>query len=246
MKTIVIAEDEYRTRQGLSRLIQKLDSEFCVVGEAEDGLEGLKMIQSLTPDIVITDIRMPRITGLDMIEQARKVSIECKFVILSGYADFSYAQQAIHLGVEDYLLKPVTISMVKDLLIKLRGPAGKEEPEVYINECFSAIVRKAVEEIHSHYSQSLRLESFAAENNITPQYLSSLFSKETGTTFSNYLRDVRIEKAKELLKEGNKKVYEIACAVGYPDQKYFSKIFRECVGISAKQYAMNAEEQTNG
>ena len=243
MKTIVIAEDEYRTRQGLSKLIQKLNSEFCVVGEAEDGLEGLKMIQSLTPDIVITDIRMPKITGLDMIEQVRKMNIECKFVILSGYADFSYAQQAIHLGVEDYLLKPITISMVKDLLDKLQEHADKEEPSVCSNECYSAIVRKAVEEIHRHYSQQIRLESFAEENNITPQYMSSLFSKETGTTFSNYLRDVRIEKAKELLKEGNQKVYEIACAVGYPDQKYFSKIFRECVGVSAKQYAMNAEEQ---
>ena len=171
------------------------------------------------------------------------MNIECKFVILSGYADFSYAQQAIHLGVEDYLLKPVTISMVKELLDKLQEPAGKKESAVSSNECYSAIVRKAVEEIHRHYSQPLRLESFAADNNITPQYLSSLFSKETGTTFSNYLRDVRIEKAKELLKEGNQKVYEIACAVGYPDQKYFSKIFRECVGVSAKQYAMNAEEQ---
>lgn len=241
MKTIVIAEDEYRTRQGLSKLIQKLNPEFRVVGEAEDGLEGLKMIQSLVPDIVITDIRMPRITGLDMIEQVRKMNIECKFVILSGYADFSYAQQAIRLGVEDYLLKPITISMVKDLLLKLQGPAEEKEPVVCTNECYSLIVRKAVEEIQNHYSQPLRLESFAVENNITPQYLSSLFSKETGTTFSNYLRDVRIEKAKELLKDGDKKVYEIACAVGYPDQKYFSKIFRECVGISAKQYAMNAE-----
>lgn len=115
----------------------------------------------------------------------------------------------------------------------------KETDEPSLQEQkYSMIVQKAVNEIHVHYSQQLRLESFAAENNITPQYLSSLFSKETGTTFSNYLRDYRMEKAKELLQTGKMKVYEVACAVGYPDQKYFSRVFRECTGISAKQYAM--------
>ena len=243
MKTIVIVEDEHRTREGLAKLIEKLDSEFKVVGEAEDGLEGIRLIQSIVPDIVITDIRMPKFTGLEMIEKIRSMNIEIRVVILSGYADFTYAQQAIRLGVYDYLLKPVTISMVRELLEKLKSAEKESDEAQEMN--YSLIVQKAVNEIHEHYSQQLRLEGFAAANNITPQYLCSLFSKETGTTFSNYLRDYRIEKAKELLQEGKMKVYEVACAVGYPDQKYFSRVFRECTGISAKQYAMiNKGEET--
>lgn len=238
MKTIVIVEDEHRTREGLARLIEKLDPEFKVVGEAEDGLEGIRLIQSIVPDIVITDIRMPRITGLEMVEKIRDMNIKIRVVILSGYADFAYAQQAIRLGVADYLLKPVTIAMVRELLEKMKDEEKETDEPSLQEQKYSMIVQKAVNEIHVHYSQQLRLESFAAENNITPQYLSSLFSKETGTTFSNYLRDYRMEKAKELLQTGKMKVYEVACAVGYPDQKYFSRVFRECTGISAKQYAM--------
>lgn len=73
---------------------------------------------------------------------------------------------------------------------------------------------------------------------MTPEYLGNLFAKETGITFSNYLRQVRMEKAKELLTGTDMKIYEVACAVGYPDQKYFSKVFKEYVGVSAKQFAL--------
>ena len=114
LKTLIVVEDEFRIRDGLSRLIQRLNMGVKVIGEAENGLEGLKMIQDLQPDIVITDIRMPKIEGLEMIRKAREMNIGCTFIILSGYAEFRYAQTAISYGVTDYLLKPVTISDVKN------------------------------------------------------------------------------------------------------------------------------------
>lgn len=240
---IVIVEDEYRTRQGLAKLIENINEEFVIVGQAEDGLEGLRLIQQLTPDVVFTDIRMPRLNGLEMLRKIREMHIECKIVILSGYSEFDYAQQAIRIGVADYLLKPITISMVRSVLEKLQSEksVNEQQDRVKDGDKYSAIVQKAIDEINCNYAKPIRLETFADDNNITPQYLSALFSKETGNTFSNYLRDVRMEKAKDLLKNGNKKVYEVACEVGYPDQKYFSRVFKECVGISAKQYAMNLE-----
>lgn len=95
MKKIIIVEDEFRIRNGLSTLINKLDMGCKVIGEAENGFEGLKMISDMEPEVVITDIKMPKMDGLSMIRQAKEMGASCDFIILSGYAEFEYAQQGI-------------------------------------------------------------------------------------------------------------------------------------------------------
>lgn len=237
MKKILIVEDEFRIRSGLSHLIDRLAMGGRVIGEAEDGKEGLRMIQELEPDIVITDIEMPHMNGLSMIEIARKMQYDGIFVILTGYAEFSYAQKAVSLGVSEYLLKPTTISGVKELLRKLIPEETMREEEER-QEDISPIIRRMTEDIGRNYNKRLSLDSFAEDYHMTPQYLSNLFTKEIGKTFSDYVRTIRMEKAKELLINTDMKIYAIACFVGYPDQKYFSKVFREYTGVSAKQFAM--------
>lgn len=237
MKKIVIVEDEFRIRQGLGNLINKVDLGCRVIGEAENGYEGLKMIRDLEPDIVITDIRMPKMDGLEMIEKVQAMGMECVYVILSGYADFEYARQGLRLGVKEYLLKPATISDVKDLLRKL-SDEGKEK-EAAEHADYSPAVKEMVSVIEESYGLRLGLDGFAERFRLTPEYLSNLFAKETGMTFSNYLKKVRMEKAKELILNTNMKIYEVAYSVGYPDQKYFSKVFKEYTGVSAKQFAMD-------
>lgn len=234
----MIVEDEFRTRQGLGHLINKVDLGCRVIGEAENGYEGLKMIRDLEPDIVITDIRMPKMDGLEMIEKVKTMGIECMFVILSGYADFEYARQGLRLGVKEYLLKPATISDVKELLRKL-SEEGKEREEDEQTAEYSPAVKEMVSVIEENYGMRLGLDGFSDRFRLTPEYLSNLFAKETGMTFSNYLKKVRIEKAKELILNTDMKIYEVAYSVGYPDQKYFSKVFKEYTGVSAKQYAMD-------
>ena len=238
MKKIVIVEDEFRTRQGLGHLINKVDLGCRVIGEAENGYEGLKMIRDLEPDIVITDIRMPKMDGLEMIEKVQAMGIECVFAILSGYADFEYARQGLRLGVKEYLLKPATISDVKELLRKL-SEEGKEREEDGQTAEYSPAVKEMVSVIEENYGMRLGLDGFSDRFRLTPEYLSNLFAKETGMTFSNYLKKVRIEKAKELILNTDMKIYEVAYSVGYPDQMYFSKVFKEYTGVSAKQYAMD-------
>lgn len=237
MKKIVIVEDEFRTRQGLGHLINKVDLGCRVIGDAENGYEGLKMIRDLEPDIVITDIRMPKMDGLEMIEKVKAMGIGCVFVILSGYADFEYARQGLRLGVKEYLLKPATISDVKELLRKLSDEGKQEENEQTAE--YSPAVKEMVSVIEENYGMRLGLDGFSDRFRLTPEYLSNLFAKETGMTFSNYLKKVRMEKAKELILNTDMKIYEVAYSVGYPDQKYFSKVFKEYTGVSAKQYAMD-------
>lgn len=241
MKTIVIVEDEFRIRQGLGSLINKVNMGCKVIGEAENGYEGLKMIQDLEPDIVITDIQMPKIDGLQMIEQAKEMGAACTFVILSGYADFEYARRGMRLGVKEYLLKPATIFCVKELLVKLAGNEEEEacRPE---EEEYSGMVKEMIAIMEESYGMRLGLDTFADKFRLTPEYISNVFAKETKMTFSNYLKKVRIEKAKELILSTDMKIYEVACSVGYSDQKYFSKVFKEYTGVSAKQFAIDVQK----
>lgn len=238
MKTLVIVEDEFRIRDGLSRLINRLSMGVSVIGEAANGFEGLKCIQDLNPDVVITDIKMPKMSGLEMIRQAKHMALPCRFVILSGYAEFSYAQQAISLGVTDYLLKPTTISDVRELLEKINPKEKPPTDDKQMGNQYSELVSAIIDTVTKSYASHLSLTDLADTYKVTPQYISTVFAKETGMTFSNYIRKIRIEEAKKLLLETDMRVYEIAVAVGYPDQKYFSKVFKEYTGVSAKQYAL--------
>ena len=106
---IVIVEDEPRIREGLARLVGKIKSEYRIVGEAGDGLEGARMIAELRPELVITDVRMPELDGLEMLERLREDAVEVKAIVLSAYSEFSYAREAIKLGVSEYLLKPINV-----------------------------------------------------------------------------------------------------------------------------------------
>jgi two-component system response regulator YesN len=196
------------------------------------------MISRFEPDIVITDIQMPRMDGLKMIEQAKALGAPCIYVILSGYSEFEYARKGLQLGVTDYLLKPVTISVVKELLAKF-ADSDEPEQETGQGQVYSHIVQGMLDAVEKNCGMSLSLESFAETYHMTPEYISNLFAREVGTSFSNYKKQARLEKAKLLLLTTEMKVYEVACAVGYPDQKYFSRVFKEYTGVSAKQFTLH-------
>jgi Response regulator containing CheY-like receiver domain and AraC-type DNA-binding domain len=104
------------------------------------------------------------------------------------------------------------------------------------NKAYSLAVVKALQLIHASYHEGIRLEEIADKLQITPEYLSSLFTKEVGQTYSSYMKEYRIQKAKELLSQSGMKTFEIAQTVGYPDAKYFSRVFRESSGLSPGEY----------
>lgn len=103
---LVIVEDEIRIREGLIHLLYR-NSNIEIVGVAENGFEGLKAVETHLPDLIITDIRMPEMDGLQMLQMLHEQKISCKAIILSAYTEFAYAQQAIKLGVSEYLIKPI-------------------------------------------------------------------------------------------------------------------------------------------
>lgn len=162
--SLLIADDEYTIRNGLSKALDWEKENIRLLGTAENGTEALAMIETMRPDLVITDIRMPGQTGLEIIAETRKKGIRSHFIILSGYDDFAYAQQAIENGVDAYLLKPVT---VENLLPKLRQVCGQIRKERSSNAedmavyAAAHVARPALR--HQFYSQLAQGEYHNAE-----------------------------------------------------------------------------------
>ena len=119
MITAIIVDDEKIIRLGLKKMIADYCPQVVVIGEAENGKEALSLTLRENPDICVVDVRMPQMNGLEYIQRAREKGVRSKMVVLSGYADFSYAQQAISQGCSGYLLKPVKINALAELLQKL-------------------------------------------------------------------------------------------------------------------------------
>ncbi|MDQ0338595.1 two-component system response regulator YesN [Caldalkalibacillus uzonensis] len=108
MHTVVLVDDEFYIRQGLKKMINWETYDFKISGEAEDGEQAWQMIQDTNPDVVITDICMPVMDGINLIKRIKESQVyPCKFIIISGYGEFKYAQQAVRFGVHDFLLKPI-------------------------------------------------------------------------------------------------------------------------------------------
>lgn len=127
--TLLIVDDEEEIRRGLRRVIQKEQPDLCFLDSVTNGAEGLKMIREHLPDIVITDINMPEMSGIDMIAKAREEGYNGNFVVLSGYDDFKYAQSAIRYGVDDYLIKPVVIDDLREIIQKLKEKIGQKREQ---------------------------------------------------------------------------------------------------------------------
>lgn len=237
MYKVVLVEDEPLILEGL-RLTGPWPAFDCqVVGEAADALEAEAVIRRLRPDIVITDIHMPGISGLQLIERLRG-SVPCEWIILSGYDQFEYARKAVNLGVKGYLLKPVDDEELKEVLRStldsLRRRQGEAAPATGVIAQDSGVgeryLARAKVLMEKRCAEDLTLHGVAAELDISESYLGKLFKNSGGPTFLELLTLYRMKKAVQLLQETDKKVYEIAELTGYRDAKYFSAVFRKVVG----------------
>lgn len=124
---IVIVEDEIRIREGIARLIKKLDNRYEIVGEAENGAVGLTLIREVRPDVIITDIKMPVMDGLEMLEAVYGEGICAKVIVLSAYSEFEYARTAMRMGVKEYLLKPIVVGDISDSLRRVDEELAAEK-----------------------------------------------------------------------------------------------------------------------
>ena len=145
MIKVFLAEDEMTIREGIKRRVKWEENGFLFSGEAEDGEKALSMIRKIRPDILITDIKMPFMDGLELCRLVKEEFPEMKILILSGYDDFSYAKQAIRLGVAEYLLKPVTSARLLQSLLEMKEDLEEERAQTLFLEQYEKEAEKDYE-----------------------------------------------------------------------------------------------------
>ena len=245
MLKVVVVEDEELVRKGIVLTVDWAGAGCAVVGEAANGEEGLEVIRRYRPDLIVTDIRMPKLDGIEMLRRLREEGNRAHVVFLTAYSDFSYAQSALKLGAADYLLKPFHDGELEETIARIRSraqaaapaaPAAPVLPEGQGPEK-SKYVREALTYLSEHYNDpDISVSSVARSLGVSDGHLSHVFKKETSYTLSAYLTNYRMHKATELLRDCRVKVYEVAESVGYRDITYFSSAFKKSVGMSPSEY----------
>lgn len=231
---IVIIDDEPKIRNGLRHFLDKQEG-WNVTGAFENAVDALAFLSHHDADAVITDIKMPEMNGLDMIARLRERDTDTEIIIMSGYPDFRFAQQAIELGVLRYLVKPAN---PRELLQILKGVEEKHGRVVkkMAEPVYNLLVKKAADYIEENYGEKISVKEIAEHLYVTPNYLSDLFKRHTGKNISAYITDVRLEKAKEYLTIPECNVAFISERVGIGNSRYFSNLFKKKYGMTPSEY----------
>lgn len=242
MLKLLIVDDEMVILHGIVKFVGQGKTPFTHIESALDAKEALALMERFRPDLVITDINMPEMNGLDFIEEVKRRKLCQRFIILTGHDDFSYAKQAIRIKVIEYLLKPINKMELWDLLKKVaqeiidEGDAGQDDG-VDSHASFSFHVSRMLDCIENHYQQDLSLETMADLTNLNPNYISQLFKKETGISFIQYLQEHRISKAKEILAHHPLlSIQVVGNQVGYENPQHFMKVFKKVTGCTPGTY----------
>lgn len=246
MYHVFLADDEPWALLTLKNMIEWSDYGFAVSGEAEDGEQALTRINRMNPDLIISDIRMPGMDGLTLLQTIRENGLSSEVLLVSGYTDFEYARKALQYGCSGYLVKPVEEKELIEYLEKIKqrldekkmegeGKTGEDnQKEGYQSE--KQQVQTMVNYIQDHFAEALTLQVLSGEFKMSESYISSLIKKRTGKGFSEHLMEIRIRKAQEYLRMTNDSIEKIAERVGYPDYFYFTKVYKKATGISPTAY----------
>ena len=243
MMRVMVVEDEEMIRKGIVMAVDWAALDCIVVGEAANGEQALAVAEDCQPTLIITDLKMPKMDGLEMVRRLREAGSRAYVIILTAYDSFAYAQTAIRLGAVDFLLKPFHDGDLENAVLALQkriaaqtAPQPEPLPGVKPGPK-SRYVREAMVYLEQNCgSGDLSVGQAAAQLGLSEGHLSHLFKKETGISFVDYVNTQRVCRAEELLRTSDKRISEIAQAVGVENSNYFSVMFRKMRGISPQEY----------
>lgn len=271
MYTVLVVDDERWIRKGIVKMIDCEKNQISEIFEAVTVQEAMDVYDQKKPDIVLTDIRFPVKSGCDLIEYIYNDNPNVCVILVSAYSDFAYAQHALRFHASNYLLKPVSkeklnqaIRVCREELDALeekkekakQSESGKTEsvakksPEKHDRNTSEIIVNKVIEELDRDCAQKISLPQLAETYHISEAYLSHVFKKHTGKSLMNYIAQIRIEKASQLIamsKNGSSsKLYLIAQQVGYDDYSYFVRVFKKVTGMSPREFHKKVMQERGG
>lgn len=244
---LLIVDDEVLVRRGIKSLVDFESLNITAIEEAANGLEALDKFKAFDPHLILADINMPKMDGLSFSKTVKAMNPKVKIALITGYDYFDYALQALKIGVDDYILKPVSKKDIEELLRKLIQKIEEEALDEEKEKLISNLNHDAYEGYNQDLEDVVKQEQFKSDFSLkklsklmgySNNYLSSIFKKHFGMTFQDYLIHVRIEQAKILLLSTDLKNYEISEKVGFTDVNYFGSRFKKTVGMSPKEYKM--------
>ena len=250
---ILVVDDESLERKGIRHLINKFGFELDIV-EANNGSTAMDCLRRQQVDILFTDLKMPFVDGLELSRYAREIFPHIKIIFYSAYSEFEYAQQAIEIGVVNYMVKPIVLTDFQKIMQRIIGECNNEKERNKLNESLihelntdnyseSAISSDVVDEIKKivkhKYMEDLNLDDIAARINLSPGYVSHVFKNGTGKTFIKYLNEYRLKKAVYLLTHTHMKVNQIGEIVGFANPPYFCTIFKKEFGCTPRDFRIS-------
>jgi two-component system response regulator YesN len=264
MIRLLIADDEKLEREALAELVQRRFEREVVLEVAENGRKAADTAVLWGADLILMDIEMPGMSGLDAARAVLAQRPSCRVIFVTAYSLFQYAHEAVHLGACDYLLKPVdpdeleasvrramrqieTERKLEELAAARPQPEqteteeeAEDAPEESENSQTALVMAHVRRYLEDNYMFDLSLDSVGEILHISPAYLSAQFKKYQKMNFLDCLTELRINAAKELLSDPFRSSAEVASMVGYEDASYFARAFKKRTGMTPTQYRRQA------
>lgn len=249
MLKVLVVDDERFARRGIVMETDWASLGCLVAAEAENGLEALEAVHKVRPDLIISDIRMPKMDGIQLIKALREEGNDVPLIFLTAYGEFEYAKKALRYYAFDYLLKPFEDGELEECVLRAkkeieeaRDVRKKQEEAAVLSAPGpegdkSRYIREALAYIAGHYGDSdISIGTVSEALGISEGHLSHLFKKETNYTVAAYITRYRMRAAMKLLEDCHMRVSEVAERVGYRDIAYFSSTFKKNVGMTPSEY----------
>ena len=258
---VLLADDEQIERMALAKRLHKHFGDSLVIWQAADGNEAVRLCFKERCQIVIMDISMPELNGVEAAEQIRRLDEDCEIIFLTAYDEFSYAKRAIAIHALDYLLKPCEEEELTAVMEEAVGriqkreqfeklhmeqempeETGAEMPEPDLEEepdepdRLGQAAEKIRRYIRKNYMKDISMQDAARMMNYSDAYFCKLFKQCFDQNFTAYLARFRINEARRLLQDKNASVREVSMRVGYYDANYFAKVFKRIAGMNPSEY----------
>ena len=259
IRTLIVDDEKY-VRKGLIAVMPWDAFGYRVVGEANSGDKALEFLADNEVDLVFTDLTMPSMSGFELMKELLQRYPGVYIAVLTCHQDFNYIQEALRLGAIDYIVKTqlekekleevlqrIADRIKRDRAVKkypapdlkgLKGfpPAQENSGGQKYSEEVRNCIANAVKYIRDNIFTGINQDDVAKAVNISRGYFSACFRDIMGISFSDYVKNLKIHVAEELLLQTGRPVYWIAEQLGFQDEKYFSKLFREQVGMNPSEY----------
>lgn len=259
MIKILIADDEQFEREMLAEMVDRRFPQEAQNRMVENGRKAVDMASLWGADIVLMDIEMPGIDGIEAAKQILAQRPDCKIIFVTAYSLFTYAHEAVKLGACDYILKPVNPDDVERSIrramaqteshrqLEAMAPEASLLQEDVAYDKTTVLMGKVKKYLqHNYMMYDISLDSVSAILNINASYFSTQFKRTFGVNFVDYLTDLRINSAKELLADPMRPAAEVASMVGYESANYFARAFKKRTGMTPTEYRRNCVKNREG